>query len=1075
MFFERKSFTSSKLALILISLGLFLEPQSFAADLIPSSIPLEEDGAAATGLRYQGKPLQPDEAKRLWLKGAVKDLADLPPDESTEIWSDQFPKKEIDDYASMSLKPDGDELTFVVASRTVVGRAAALVEKRLPDGSVKTYRLVLDAKAHNQLARKSLLRKIGYRVPSFVRLPRVKLKFRGYFAKNDFFREVVQRKILTDGRRWFDAEVEGSGTDLALKDRSDTLDLIDVLVYSGSADEYYNLATGNMDPDRINNDRLIGSTIVVNSLTDAPESLNLNRPCGQAIFNNRIQFLYEFSELFSLNYSDAKWMARRLLKLSREDWVDVVKAAQMPKEPEALYLEQMLSHRQCLREQLHLEKESADIPANITLSLGDRLQEGKLLGDREFSGYARRFIGIDPPSPLNIGEMWGLGKSKLLSNVISNGMSEINKRYLPHTDLAYKVFDHQLDLAAKQFVDFLVTKKPKEIPFGVWSTKFQSIDLILSREIVAGNYLGADNGKIVQLAQTLGFVGQWGRFYWAEGMPAKQNATGMAGVRLMHSFTHLKPVSSIKATLDEPFPTIVVPWSLMKTRSPLEGLLELEEKIKSGALKEGDEKTAGTAQFEINKLMDEFSKSLGVGESYVMSTSIAPNVNIDFTKAMARAASAYVSFKAQLVGLSRIQLFRADEKTIHIYFDLAGYPEVEAAIGFRARIPLVEWGIKAPFGMGQTAFYKFDLDSSSTDRQKLFNGTAALLALFKGGGQSALKNFGQPWQFQHDFAERRPRFDVLVWKNTWSTLTHTFTAQKPSGETQDYVRRISGERHGIEYEGLLVDVTNALIEHYRGGSVKLSSNTSDNPAFTVWGRAVSRQVVGEARVAHQDRIDLNEAFFAVDYAWRGWKMDPKGIRSILGKITQTFGTALFDERDFALAKNVQLYSFEVRVGLYKAAIEHILSLSNEEVERLFVQHSKNWSANNSDTYSAASRPPWATWVIGDLAQARAAFAKNDHPLFVKKMVSVVEVVESQLDFAGFRKFVGNTDDHTPGFMVRGQLKGFREGPENGDQPVIAKTIGEVGAANPDGPIVPLIRASGVSANELLLYWLVNPL
>ena len=181
-----------------------------------------------------------------------------------------------------------------------------------------------------------------------------------------------------DDQKWaIGSPISGDGP---LREKEE-ITLQDVIVLE-EQDHYYNLAYGFLPAEVIQGRRLLNSLFIPYSLVETPESINLlNWHIGR-IVNGSLKLEMESSENFNPTYYDAKWITRRILKLKRQDWVNIVKMAYFPPEVEALLVEKLISRRNHLMQLFNID--------NIEMRVQSRQQgqhaillnpqEGKCLG-----------------------------------------------------------------------------------------------------------------------------------------------------------------------------------------------------------------------------------------------------------------------------------------------------------------------------------------------------------------------------------------------------------------------------------------------------------------------------------------------------------------------------------------------------------------------------------------------------------------------------------------------------------------------------------------------------------------------
>lgn len=1037
---------------------------------LPGSIPRAYEDQAASDLVYQGKLLIPDDARALYESGKIKDLSLIDPDGTSDLWSKLYPPQpndptfswssrisapRQDDWKQLGLAPSGEVLEFVSQQFSPVGTLHLIAQKKQPNGAIRTYQLIFDLKGHNMLLRKELLRKIGYKVRPMENLRQVTLKFKGAFSKKEFLTQ-LDRATSELTSRW----QEGS-----VSENSETATFRDLIVIDGANDREYNLARGDMDPKLIRGRRLLNALLIPFAMSDSPESLNLmSWGCGM-IENNRILMPYESARAFSPSFEDARWISRLILRQSPQDWSEIARATGLPREAQLLITEKLKARRNCLISFFKFEDEFTEIPFNLKISDGPNLVNGELVkAERTWDGYARYMVGFDSESPLSGTELVSLFKSKSMTQAITSAVGEFNARILPRTDLGFKIFDHKLDVSAKQFANFIVTKKAKRLPVSVWKTPFFNTDLIFNREIVAGHYLGAENR--VQLADTVGFAVDTGAFFLWDNLPTPMSASASIRAFYVKTYTRLKPVVSIKKSLSEPLKDIIVPLVASHAASPLDKIIELEKQRNILSEEELTKK--------LTELLGEFKKIIGVGESLLISGSWGPELRLDIGRSMSEHVQAYARMQEKLVSFSRTQIFHPAENRIQIYMDPATANVFSFGVGLRNYIPVLELGYKSQIGIADTHYFDYDLNPDVGKNKTFFESIQAVRAALRGTSVEYLSSKQRPFIIHHDFRDSAVSFDFLMFKFVSKNTANNMLVTSPTGEQTKMHLYWLGDRQGIDYDGLLTNITKYLISEKLGADIKVAESASSSPADTIGGSSVVRSAGVELR-AFPHAIDWNQIVSFLGYSWRGWKLSKTNLDRIIQGISSQFNRTIFPKHDLHNTENIQFYSVEVKMWLYKAALLKILSLTDAEVTHAFQYYQKKKLSG----HQVSKVSSWQTAVIQDLGSLRKAVRNIDYPKIAKIYSEILEVVETQLEFEGFKLLVGGEQN----ILVNGVVRGFRSGPENGDQDYLPYTLGEPppNLDNDDdadllrGPIKKFQKDSGISTGELFLTWILNPL
>jgi len=1012
---------------------------------LPGSIPLKYERQSASDLVYQGHVLLPDEARALYESGKIKDLSTLNPMTNSVIWKDQILSGTSVDQDNIGLSRDVDDVTFISNTEVPNGRMSFVASKTFSDGQIRSYQILLDVKAHNVLLRKALLRKIGYNIPGTIRMAQLRVHFKGAFSKKEFTRDINHLTFL-DEKRWI---VSGADTD------DDTLILQDVVVFDGANDTIYNLARGDMNSGVIQGRRMMNSLLVPYNLTDATESLNLFPWTPGRIANTQLILNYEDAAEFSTSYEDARWITRRILKLSRLDWEQIVAAGDYPNDVARLLIEKLIARRDYLRETFNLQNESLDLPVNAQISAPPRLNSGKLAGVT-WPGYATHFSGIDPDSPLSNGELWGFFKSKVMSNVISNLLTIFNSDCMPQTNQQ----NLAIDIAAKKFAEGILRAHGRNIPVNLWKQDLWGTHIIASREIVTGNYLGTEN--IVQLADSIGIGADVGYYVGTEGLPVKVNAAGKAQVSLLRTYTHLKPILSIKKALKEPFRNMMIPWLKSNQATPLDKVLALD----------GQQEKLGADEFDkqLKAALAEFKDKLGVGESIIIQTSIAPNLNFGVGYGLARNVQLLAQMSDSLTVLSRIQIFRKDANTLQIYRDPAKFNVLDFALGLQARIQVLQLNWSWLKGAAKTNFYQLDLTPDLTQNPKLFDHVSALRSVLRKSDMELLDDDVKPWKFEHDFSEHDFHFDLLWLRYLSANSTDRLRVTTPDNQWKDFIRRTIGKRTGQDYESLSLQVLNQLADEYTNidPRVAISSTESGNPGDTFKGKSVMRQVVLEGQInqnGSRQELDLENLLVGVNYRWKGWDISTEKAQKIIKEITDKYGKNIFPSLSLNDTKKIQFYAIEVKSSLYQAAFTNLMRLSDQQWVDLFANYPIPTAR------PAQRQEQYVRQAIGYQHAIEKALTSGNTSNAADKIAKLVNLIEGTLTFQGFTTAIGGIQN----LYLAGDIRGFRVGDENGDQPIYSESLGEIGSNKPFGPLAVLENQIGVSEGELLIYWLMQQL
>ncbi|MFI5390291.1 MAG: RICIN domain-containing protein, partial [Bacteriovoracales bacterium] len=518
------------------------------------------------------------------------------------------------------------------------------------------------------------------------------------------------------------------------------IELHDVVVMETS-DQFYNLAMGFLTPEIIEGRRILNSLLVPFSLVDIPESVNLFSWQAGRIINKQLKLEYETAENFNPSFEDAKWITRKILELTRPDWEEIVSEAYFPIEVGALITEKLISRRNQLREILSLEGENLDFDPRI--SMGEKLEKGELKGEY-WEGHASRYSYGDPENPLSKSEIGHFIGSTIISSILSGVIDFVGSKWLNNSSFLNTAYQNRMNgLQLDAFLKFLETGVVQNIPVGVFIYPTFSGNLILSRDMVIGSYLGTDNR--VQLADTFGFyvnAGAVASIYGiATGVPV--SVSGRGSVTYSRTYSHLKPIMSFQASFKYPFRNVLVPWFKQKQGRLFDELL-------AGTFEKLPE---DKKQEKIDEIIKLFKKNFGIGESLLISDNVIVGANLSTGVGIGQVVKLSGQIGGQNLTLSRLHIYRKDENTLHIYKDLGNVSSLIMGLQADAVVPVLKISLKASKGKATTNFYSLNLEPKLEKNSKIKETIIALRGLFKKNSVDLLKKLGNPFKIVHRFRE----------------------------------------------------------------------------------------------------------------------------------------------------------------------------------------------------------------------------------------------------------------------------------------------------------------------------------
>ena len=1017
---------------------------------IPGIIPKDASLAPASDLFYQGKVLLPHKAKELKLSGVVADLSTLSP-RSSDIWRDDgadrlFKPKKIDLNSGATVKylepilsrPGNFRFTGIYAASS----------------GAKTYTFFLAKTAHNVLLRAALLKKLGYTIPSIKHLPKIKIKFDSALGV-ELFKTRLYTDTFGDPKRWvLDHPVDAK-----------EIELRDVLVLESDV-QYYNLALGYVPEHLIMGRRVLNSLLIPYAFTNVPESVNMFTWHAGSILSESIRMDYTESAEFSTTIDDGRWIARKIGALTkRSDFEEIVKAAALPEVVGILLTEKLISRRETLCKLFTLN--CSPIPFDVKKTVGDGkiLKNGKLL-QLEWPEYASRFAFGDPVSPLSNSEIFSLFKSKTISNIISNLISKFNEKFMPRTDLTKKIIEKQTAKAREKFIEYLKTGVPQKTSFGAWGIPRYGTNIIVSRDIVAGSYLGTDN--VVQLVDTIGVTVDGGAFIGTDGIPTPWVVSGDVKGYFTRRYSHLKPIKSMKKALNTPYRDILVPWlkrDFGKMFDPF---------MRADFTELGDEEK----QIFVAKIMAEFNKLMEVGESMIITDSIGGKLQLNAGYKFTDIIRAEASFFASQTVISRLHIHRSSENSIQIYKDLGKMGSLGFGISLQAKIPIIKMTFKKSKGSAKTKFYELDINDKLDRNPNFLKNIIALRALLLHNSLELINVLKKPYIVKHKLAEYSRERDFFIFRKKKQKQTTRMVVIHPQGAEKRFYRKQQGKRKGKNYEAMAIDILNGILNENEDNSIALANANNGNPGDSFLGSSFSRNVAyeGEIEESAKKKGIIKKPFVNIAYSWKGWKVSYNKLKKILSQFNKKYAFNFFPKNILNTTQSLQLYQVSLNIYFYDTAMAHMVSLSDDAILKIFREHGSyklKKSLGGLLKRVRGGNKKHLKRVMKKFIKAKNKYIKAQGKLDLKKAVrnglKMASIAENILNLEGFLQLVGGKEN----IYIHSRISGFREGDESGDTPLVSNSIGEIGGEFFAGPLQAMKSRLGMTESEFFVYWMLG--
>jgi hypothetical protein len=1027
---------------------------------LPGAVPLQYGGYPATDLVLNQKVLLPEEAHRYYTEMNRNTrgrwtLAELQPQE-TDIWKNILSAPLNSEADDLPIKDQLDNVSFASFSLTRMENYRFTVAK---DHSF--YLAYMGPKVHNFLLRKNLLRKLGYRVPPVKYLKSLKVEFKDASERDDFISD-FQATVGRDIERWITNAPAAANyfyaQDLIVMEDQNTLP---------------NLSVGYLAEEIIDGRRVFNSLLLPYALTDMPESINMFSWAHGRIYSENVLLPYEHSDAFTCTNDDAVWMAKRILALTEADWKEIVESTHMPEPVQALLLEKLKARRNNLATLFRLKDKKFKIDSKLTDQ--DAIVKDGKLEQEFFEGYGRRFKMPDPDSPLSYGEMSSVFKTKAMNIGIELLVSAMNSAPFLGSQIDDKIAAINEEVGVKAEA---ALKEGKPLSGLVESYAFPTVSgkLILSRDVVAGSYLGTDN--LIQLVDTVGvsinagMVGGLAGVFSKTGSysPALKANTfvpvslgGSANASFTRSYAHVKPITSVKKALKYPFKNVFIPMVKKKVGKTLFNESEKDFDKINAMVREAREK-------EYEQIFEAINTQLEIGESMIITDSITIGGAADAGVSLYGVVNARVKVGGNSLVVSRLHILRKSQTVIQVYKDIGQNNGYEVTLGLDQVIPLVKVAHKANKGYAQTKFYNVNLVPGSSDfRAKL----DALSAVFKHNSLSTLDKGQKPYVVKHNFNEKNPGAGLLIFRLNHVNSVDRITVAAPTGEEKKFVRRYKGHSIGMDFESYLADMIGLFSSKLLKTQFSTSSFSQNNPGYTFHGKAFTKVQIYEGELDENNKVQ--KPFTRLTRIWNGWQIKQKNAIKILTNMKERYKFNFMPEEVLAQTKKLFLYNFNVNLYVHKEGIAHLMSKDDKAMEEMFLKFQSrdmtNYTGDDALVNSGIKR--LIRWKKKYLKEME----KNDLKGASNYLLSMVSLIERKLTVEGYEAAFGSKAN----FLLLAKIEGFRIGDENGDKPIVSNTFGMVGNDNLNGPtadVLEFFRFTGsetMTEGEFYVNWLLGRL
>lgn len=999
-------------------------------------IPTKYMNDAANDLVHKGQKLFPEEVHRLITDSKGKfDISTLNPIETSDLWKNVFVKELPVDQTPIN---EMDEVKYhsPVLSESGIFRFNI---QNPTDG--KMYTMLISPKVHTFLLSKSLLRKIGYQIPDIKYLPKVVLTFNDKAQKEGFLSYLYNVAEAGSTKRWI---IEELGDDKLI---------VQDLIVMNSNHLIYNLTAG-VSEGMPSGRRLISALAVPLSIVNLEESVNMFRWNVGRKEAGEIELFTNNLDLFQCTWDDARWISRRIEKLTRADWTEIVASSNTPKPVQQILVEKIISRRNDAMKLFKIDAQEMKVESNV--SNGVELVKGKLT-QINWPGYGSRFAHGDPESPLADSEMKSFIKSRVISTALDLAISQLNQLPFMGTDVAAMNTAKFQEIVKKATQEAQAKNVPVEIPVKPWVFPTFRGQIILSRNIVTGTFMGTDN--LVNLVDTVGVSLSAGAFVGVAGLPTPVKAYASGEAQLVRTYAHLRPIKSITASLKYPFKNVLIPIVKKDYGRLLHDAytVSIDENV--------DEETKVK---KIEAALAPFKKTVEIGESILVTDAINTFVGGKVSVGLDKLLTASLGFVPSYRVVSRFHVHRRSEHEFQVYRDLGQEGTGGVTFDFDTLVPVLSVNLKASVGSAKVKFFSINTNPKNPDVLK------NLSLLRKAIVNNSVKDMEEeertkPFILRHNYKEKNPSVNLFFWQWRWNDASTKLTVTNPSGDQRYYRRHYLGQSKGKNYQAYL----NAVISHWVDLLFDKKAGLSDggeNPGYSFKGSGETRYLTFDEEVT-KEGMSL-EPFARLSHIHNGWSINREKAMKILDSMKQKYRHDFFNAPVLNDTRRIFLYNISLNIFFYKAGIEHLIDLKGEQIRRIFRENMvlENLMIN-PDPEKVTDEQTGVEKFLKQLAEFKTYELKGDYDKANKALLKSLDEAEKRLNLNGMVQLMGGEEN----IHVNARIDGFREGDENGDNAILSNSIGEFGSRNRLGPIAEAQNMTGMLEGEFMIYWMMTRL
>lgn len=991
-----------------------------------------------------------EKARRLQREGL--DLSKLGPKDSA-VWKNYSTNDAQIEIEEATISDFGSMLEF---KGSMTSQENTFFFSAINSRSKTSHVVMMDISLHSNLLRKSLLRKLGYIVPSMKYVPTLTVRFSNIEEVDNFLNVMIPHNTSGHADRWV-VEYKKESNSLELKIR-------DVIVMSPQEKDHLNLAL-NVPPRRLG-PRVQRVMSLLYALTNVKESVNkLSWRIGN-VSNNKVNLNHHGISNMGTTKSDALWVLEKIAKFDRLDFEEIVAAANYPQSVSVLLIEKLISRRNHLNELFSYD--ASEIEYNTQISFGSDLKNGQLV-EKDWKGFASRFSYGEPDSPFKDLHLYAY--SEIKSELIDNLVSIANEK-LKLIDINDKKYDYFKKDFQKGLEHYIETGEFLEKEVGTWVSPTVDGSLILSRKTVIGN--SGSNDNLIQLADTIGYSVALGAHLGVEGLETGWGLSAKAKLHYVKTYTHLKPITSLKEAIKEDHKNMIIPffkYSLSKKLDRLEDVVipKVTTQKENDNSREDATSEIPTEQSQVSTIIDLVSKQMGVGESLVITSRITPQVlaNVGYSVS---GTSQSINTTAKAYFSKKWHIYKKNADEYQIYLDKGRGVEWSISYSLRHKIPILRASYKTHSGKYDVEMYTLNLNQKLSKNKDLYKNAIALSSLIKNGSKELVRKNNVATLVSNDFYDQSSKFSFLVWKKKHLEQEDEFFIKDKKGRETEIIRHSSKDLFGLNYRNFITEIANYYIVK-NWDNISLSSNPWKHPGKSVGGRA--KVAVYNYEAIKKDN-KLYSPFLSITELQEGWSIKKKKLKKKLKDLNKRYSGNLFNlfsSQDVADATDLKLYKIKVSMNIYAKGVHRLRQHNSsifKSIEKKYYRNRRKALCDNKRHLSSSREVSCGNFrvLFSKRRSCNKDFEKKDFNDASECMAEYAKKLKKYLKLDDFIELVGKDN-----YYIYGSVDGFRKDSEILNDTIHSNSHGLLDRTFGQGPVEFAKQKLGMQSAEFFGSWL----